>query len=347
MPELSPPWYSVVNIDLFHRVAKQTILHPIVPWFIPLAYRAQAFQYHHPPLYFSAAYAFIITLIWVLQWINRYLAFGPPRTFDWTEEVVLITGGASGLGLLVAEVYGMRGVTVAVLDKNCGSDGDELEARNVYFYKCDVGDIAQVEAAKRRVEEELGTVTVLINNAAVVHGKPLLQLSSGDVEDSFRTNIIAHYNTLRLFLPGMIKAGRGSVVTISSVLATLPAKGCSLYAPTKAATTALHHALTAELAEYPFIKTLLVTPGQMTTPLFNGVKTPSFFWAPVLEPVDVAKEVIAAIDEGKGGEIAMPLFSQWAAVFWILPSSARKALRKLSGIDTAMEGFRGGQKKDE
>ncbi|KAA8895485.1 hypothetical protein FN846DRAFT_911708 [Sphaerosporella brunnea] len=82
----------------------------------------------------SAAYAFIITLIWVLQWINRYLAFGPPRSFDWTEEVVLITG-------------------------------------------------AQVEAAKRHVEEELGTVTVLINNAAVVHGKPLLQLSFNDVEN--------------------------------------------------------------------------------------------------------------------------------------------------------------------
>ncbi|KAA8895486.1 hypothetical protein FN846DRAFT_911709 [Sphaerosporella brunnea] len=115
---------------------------------------------------------------------------------------------------------------------------------------------------------------------------------------------------MRLFLPGMIKA---------------------------AATTALHHALTAELAEHPFIKTLLVTPSAQKK---LGVL------APVLEPVDVAKEGISAID---GGEIAMPLFSQWAAVFWILPFSARKALRKLSGINTAMamEGGRGGQKKDE
>jgi NAD(P)-dependent dehydrogenase (short-subunit alcohol dehydrogenase family) len=338
------PWYAVFNIDIFYRVMLQSFLHPIIPWFIPLAYRAQGFQYHHAPLYLSGAYAATITFLWLIQRINIALAFGPARSFDWTEEVVLITGGASGLGLLIAEVYGMRGVTVAVLDKNCSED--ESEARNVFFYRCDVGDLAQVEAAKKRVEEELGTVTVLINNAAVVHGKPLLQLSAEEVETSFRTNIMAHYNTLRLFLPGMIKEGRGSVITVSSVLATLPAKSCSLYAPTKAAATALHHALTAELAEYPFIKTLLVTPGQMSTPLFNGVQTPSYFWAPVLEPVDVAKEVIKAIDEGKGGEIAMPLFSEWAAVFWVLPASVRKALRVLSGMDNAMEGFRG-TKKDE
>ncbi|KAF8542831.1 hypothetical protein BDD12DRAFT_875768 [Trichophaea hybrida] len=340
------PFYKLITIDVLLSVAHKTFLHPVMPWFIPLAYRAQTFQYHHPPLYLSALYAFIITTLWLLQQLNLKLASGGKREFDWTEEVVLITGGASGLGLLIAEVYGMRGVTVAVLDKNVPSEG-EGEARNVYFYRCDVGDVAQVEEVKRRVEEELGTVTVVINNAAVVHGKPLLQLTAEDVETSFRTNIMAHYNTLRLFLPVMIEAKKGSIVTISSVLATLSPKACSLYAPTKAAASALHHALTAEMAEHPYIKTLLVTPGQMSTPLFSGVETPSSFWAPVLEPVDVAKEVIAAIDEGCGGEVAMPCFSRWAAMYWVLPASLRKAARAWSGIDRAMEGFRGSDKKVE
>jgi len=335
-----------LSIDMLHRVLRQTLLNPVLVWFVPLAYRAQTFQYHHPPLYLSALYAAIITTLWILNYFNILLAFGPAREFDWTEEVVLVTGGGSGLGLLIAEVYGMRGVTVAVLDTNVTEEG-ENEARNVYFYRCDVGDLAAVEAVKTRVEEELGTVTVLINNAAVVHGKPLLNLSAEEVERSFRTNIMAHYNTLRSFLPGMIKEGKGTVVTVSSVLATLPPKMCSLYAPTKAAATALHHALTAELEEYPFIKTLLVTPGQMSTPLFNGVRTPSSFFAPELEPVDVAKEVIAAIDQGRGGELAMPLFSRWAAVYWVLPASLRKLLRTWSGIDKAMGGFKGTAKKDE
>jgi len=337
---------SPLSIDMLHRVLKQTLLNPVLVWFVPLAYRAQTFQYHHPPLYLSALYAAVITTLWLLNYLNVQLAYGRAREFDWTEEVVLITGGGSGLGLLIAEVYGMRGVTVAVLDKNVADEG-ESEARNVYFYRCDVGDVAAVEAAKKRVEEDLGTVTVLVNNAAVVHGKSLLQLSAADVETSFRTNIMAHYNTLRLFLPGMIRQGKGSVVTVSSVLATLPPKRCSLYAPTKAAATALHHALTAELEEYPFVKTLLVTPGQMSTPLFDGVRTPSSFFAPELEPVDVAKEVIAAIDQGRGGELAMPLYSRWAAVYWVLPASLRKFLRAWSGMDKAMEGFKGAAKREE
>ena len=85
--------------------------------------------------------------------MNERLAFGKKRAFDWTEEVVVITGGAGGLGLLIAEVYGMRGVSVAVLDTKEGPE--EGEARNVYFYKCDVGDYKQVEAAAKKIEEEV------------------------------------------------------------------------------------------------------------------------------------------------------------------------------------------------
>jgi len=95
------------------------------------------------------------------------------------EEVVVITGGASGLGLLIAEVYGMRGVTVAVLDVREPEGG---EARNVEFYKCDVGDRKQIEAVAKDIERDLGTPTVLINNAAIVNGKKILDLSAEEFE---------------------------------------------------------------------------------------------------------------------------------------------------------------------
>ena len=201
------PMMANINIDMLLRVANQSFLHPVLVWFVPLAYRAQTFQYHHPPLYLSALYAALVTLWWIASYFNTRLAFGPARAFEWTEEVVVITGGASGLGLLVAEVYGMRGVSVAVLDV---AVPDAAEVPNVHFYRCDVGDLAAVQAAAARITTELGPVTVLINNAAVVHGRPLLALGDADVERSFRTNILAHYHTLRTFLPGMVAAGRGS-----------------------------------------------------------------------------------------------------------------------------------------
>lgn len=92
---------------------------------------------------------------------------------------MVITGGSSGLGLLIAETYGMRGVSVAVLDVREPEGG---EARNVSFYKCDVGDKKQVEAAAKEIERDLGTPTVLINNAAVVHGKGILELGDEEIE---------------------------------------------------------------------------------------------------------------------------------------------------------------------
>lgn len=93
---------------------------------------------------------------------------------------MVITGGASGLGLLIAEVYGMRGVTVAALDVKDNPDGGE--ARNVTFYKCDVSDKKQVREVAERIEKELGTPTVLINNAAVMWGKSIVDLQEEEIE---------------------------------------------------------------------------------------------------------------------------------------------------------------------
>jgi len=130
------------------------------------------------------------------------------------------------------------------------------------------------------------------------------------------------------------------VVTMSSVLGQIGAAGLTDYSAAKAALTALHKSLSAELKSTPEIKTILVTPGQLSTPLFNGVKTPSSFFGPVLEPVDVAKEVIAAIDAGSSAVLAMPLYARWIDWMNVLPVGVHAILRTMAGVDTAMKGFK-------
>ena len=77
-----------------------------------------------------------------------------PREVDWDEEVVVITGGANGLGKILAEMYGMRGASVAVLDvKKPEKESEGLAG--VVFYECDVGDAEAVELVKGRVEEDV------------------------------------------------------------------------------------------------------------------------------------------------------------------------------------------------
>jgi NAD(P)-dependent dehydrogenase (short-subunit alcohol dehydrogenase family) len=143
----------------------------------------------------------------------------------------------------------------------------------------------------------------------------------------------------------MVREGKGTIVTLSSVLGQLGAAHLSDYTAAKAGLTAMHKSIAAELAPYPDIKTVLVSPGQLSTPLFNGVKTPSSFFGPVLEPVDVAKEVIAAIDAGSSAVLAMPLYARWIDWMNVLPVGVQAIARKLSGVDRAMKDFVGRSKE--
>lgn len=188
---------------------------------------------------------------------------------------------------------------------------------------------------------QLGTPTILINNAGIVNGKPLLDLTTTEIARNFNVNLLSHFYTIKAFLPGMIRTGHGSIVTISSVLGHLGASQLSDYTAAKAGLIALHKSVTAELAEHKSIKTVLVTPGQLSTPLFRGVKTPSSFFGPILEPIEVAKEVIAVVDAGGSGILAMPFYARWVEILAVLPVGLQRVVRWASGVDRAMRSFRG------
>lgn len=171
-----------------------------------------------------------------------------------------------------------------------------------------------------------------------------------DIERTFSVNLLSHFYTTKTFLPGMIRSGHGTIVTISSVLGQLGAASLTDYSASKAALTAFHKSLRAELKATPNIKTVLVSPGQLSTPLFEGVRTPSSFFGPVLEPVDVAKEVIATIDAGCSADLAMPLYARWIDWMNVMPIGMQAVVRSVCGVDSAMKGFvgrAGGQKKEK
>lgn len=139
----------------------------------------------------------------------------------------------------------------------------------------------------------------------------------------------------------MLREGKGTIVTISSVLGQLGAAQLSDYTAAKAGLTAMHKSITAELRSTSEIKTILVQPGQLSTPLFAGVKTPSSFLGPVIEPVDVAKEIIAAIDGGSSADLAMPFYARWIDWMNVLPVGVQRIARWASGVDRAMQTFQG------
>ncbi|KAF2749885.1 short chain dehydrogenase/reductase [Sporormia fimetaria CBS 119925] len=332
------PWYRYLNIDLIFYVLSYTLFHPWTSWILVLCLRAQYTPYENIEMRIAMAWAMLMSAIGIFGIFSERIAFGQPREVDLSEEVIVVTGGVDGLGGLLAETYGMRHANVAVLDAKKISE-DEAEAKGVVYYECDVGDAAQVEDAVKQIVEDLGAPTILINNAGIVHPKSIIDSTAEEVERVFRTNTFSHFNTLRAVLPHMLREQRGTIVTVSSALGHLGAANLSSYAASKAALHALHRTLCAELAQNPKardIKTILVSPGQMSTTMFAKVKTPSNFFAPVIAPTEVAKEILRLIEKGQSGEVTAPFYTSWVSAFGVLPHGVQALLRKWSGVDTAI-----------
>lgn len=157
-PRRKEPWYSPVSVDMLLRVGNITIFHPFIAWLIPLCFRAEHHAWGTKPMIISIVWATIVTLFWMGNLISQRIAFGMHREVDLSEEVIVITGGASGLGLLIAEVYGMRGATVAVLD--IVDSLENPEARGVTYYKCDVSDKKQIQNVANEIERDVSCSSI-------------------------------------------------------------------------------------------------------------------------------------------------------------------------------------------
>ena len=153
-PSTEKPWYQHLTIDLIAYVLNRSIFHPFIVRLLPLCLRAVVTRYEAPEFIASCVWASLVTLWAILGVFNKRIAYGLPREVDWDEEVVVITGGANGLGKILAEMYGMRGASVAVLDVMQPEKESEGLA-GVAVYECDVGDAEAVEKMKGRIEKDV------------------------------------------------------------------------------------------------------------------------------------------------------------------------------------------------
>ncbi|KAL8963365.1 MAG: hypothetical protein Q9193_000362 [Seirophora villosa] len=359
-PSLSsepPRWYMYLNIDLLLHVGSYTIFHPFVAAMLPLCLRALAAPYESTSFILTSVYAILVSSCHLLSSVNQRWAYGPRRKVKLSSEVAVVTGGASGLGRCIVEIYAMKGVSVAAIDIDVKEEG---EREGVWWYRCDVGDPSMVQKTWSRINHDphssshcgegdkitykelsiqLGMPTILINNAAIVNEKPFLSLTGDEVERTYRVNTLSHFNLASLFLrPLIADATGGTLVTVSSVLGRLGASNLTVYTGSKASAIAFHTSLAAELRSTPNIKTLLVTPGQLDTGMFSHIKLGRVrnFFGPVLEVRELAIKIVNTIDAGEGGTVALPAYARWIAWHQILPKAVQNWLKRCSGVDTAI-----------
>ncbi|ABN67256.2 predicted protein [Scheffersomyces stipitis CBS 6054] len=262
--------------------------------------------------------------------------------FEPEKDTVLITGGCSGLGKELVNTFAATRAKVVVLDIVVPTDEEQPE--NVYYYKCDVSDRKQVLQVHKTIKKEIGNITVLINNAGITTGKPLVDLSYHEIEKTIQINLMSSFYTIKVFLPSMLRLHRGYIVTIASVLGYMSPARLSAYGASKSGLIALHESLTYELGPPSMnptgVKTLLICPGQLKTAMFSGVNTPSSLLAPELDPKYVASSVLSALELGRRGEIKLPLYGNFLPMFRAFPWPIVEVARAISGIDHSMNSFK-------
>lgn len=274
--------------------------------------------------------------------IRNISKFAIGNFFEPDVDIVLITGGTSGLGREIVHCFAKTQARIVVFDIKVPTD-DKYD--NVTYYQCDVSNREQVLACQKAVASKVGKVTILINNAGITTGKPLLDLTYDEIEKTVQINLLSNFYTIKAFLPDMLRLKRGYIVTIASVLGYMSPARLSAYGASKSGLIALHESLTYELGSPSLnktgIKTLLICPGQLKTGMFNGVKSPSSFLAPELDPTYVASSVLSAVTLGRRGEIKIPMYGKVLPVFRALPWPIVELARYVSGIDKSMKSFKG------
>jgi 3-oxoacyl-[acyl-carrier protein] reductase len=173
-------------------------------------------------------------------------------------RVVLITGGARGIGLACAQRFAAAGDRVAV------TYNSSPPPHGFFGVKCDVTSATSVDAAFTSVEKKFGPVEVLVSNAGITKDGLLLRMGEDDFTSVIDANLTAAYRVTKRAAQGMLRARRGRIVLISSVVGLLGSAGQANYAASKAGLVGFARSVARELGSRS-ITCNVVAPGPVAT----------------------------------------------------------------------------------
>jgi NADP-dependent 3-hydroxy acid dehydrogenase YdfG len=223
-------------------------------------------------------------------------------------RVALVTGASSGIGAAVAGALAAEGVRVALAARREKALGEveasiEGEGARTLVVPTDVTRRAEVEALVARAEEELGPLDILVNCAGVMYYTLMQNLRREEWEQTVEVNCKGALNCIGAVLEGMLRRGRGHIVTISSDAGRRVFPGLAVYSASKFFVEALSQGLRVETAGTG-LKVTTVQPGNVATdlPLLSGdVEALERYGEPtgarVLDPEDVAASVLWALGQ--------------------------------------------------
>ncbi|MCG9972749.1 SDR family oxidoreductase [Christiangramia crocea] len=262
------------------------------------------------------------------------------------DKTILITGGASGIGLLMAKLSiqnGAASLIILDIDRTALLKAEtQLKSSGceIIIFPVDLTNEEQLTTTIHEINRRKLMVDILINNAGVVTGKDFKDHSEVEIDRTMKVNSIAPMKLSLSLLPQMIKKGSGHIVNISSAAGMLANPGMSVYCASKWALSGWSDSLRIEMErERTGVKVLTVTPYYIDTGMFKGVSSPLI---PILKPEKVAKRIIKAIEKDKIILRTPEIIYLLPFVKGILPKRMLDlVIGKLFGIYSSMNTFKG------
>nr|POE63100.1 dehydrogenase red2 [Quercus suber] len=321
------------------------LLNPAISGTLLFAATLAPAQFREPLLAKLREYATNATIeksVVALQWlfglgivasINRYLTRLGGNNFRlshessryvWKDEIVLITGGTGGFGGRISKDLASRGLTVIAVDVRDDMPADMKAFSKIHYYKCNIADRDAVFELQKTIKREHGDPSILINNAGLGASSPILEVEPEKLKAIYSVNTQSHWWTVQAFLPAMMKAKKGQVVTIASVASFVAPQFMSEYSGTKASAMAFHECLTNELRtiyKAPQIRTVIVHPTFASTPMVapyeKDLKTSK---QKVIDPKIVTDAIVKRILSCNGGQLIIAPGTEFISTIRSWPS---------------------------
>lgn len=165
---------------------------------------------------------------------------------------VFITGSTRGIGLAMAKAFAKKGANI-VLNGRKPVANDLIQEIESYGVKCvaisgDIADFNQAGEMLNQAKEQLGPISILINNAGITNDKLLLRMSASDFEEVIKINLTGAFNMTQQVLKSMLKARMGKIINISSVSGLMGNAGQANYAASKAGLVGFTKSVAREVA---------------------------------------------------------------------------------------------------
>ena len=191
-----------------------------------------------------------------------------------TERIAIVTGGASGIGLAIAERLATEHDAVAIFDRDAAAAEAAAakivaSAGTAIGVEVDVTDRAQIDAGVTTVRERLGRPTILVNSAGMEGFDPFLKITAEKWSRILAVNLTGTFDCCQAVVPDMIEEGWGRIVNISSSSAQGGQPLMTHYVASKAGVIGFTKALALELAPLG-ITVNTIPPGFIDTPMLRG-----------------------------------------------------------------------------